>query len=938
MKRLTMNQVARASLKANQKAYRSLILTIFLSVFLTTAASLLCYGTWLSRQEKMADRVGYIDCFMFGTPEVTDGQLQQSGLFSRIGHVFLSAQIQEAGVYTGFYDAEGSALLHRRCVQGRFPEKAGEIAIEQSTLEAMRLDLRVGDSVTWTMHPLNGIPEEKTYTLTGILNEQTPYLDVSRNHFDSETAVVMPAALVSPEEPPYEVGSYQINRVMTYAPFITYSRVDQYCMQHDYLFSVFAVSRSGGHAVFWDPTADDISYALSQMAFWLMIGVCLLLAAGIGVSGAMENILARKTEEIGMLRAVGATRRQIRRLFGRDAWIIALVSLPFGAGAGILAAWLISRLSMEEISFGLSPWLLLPVLGVSASCIFLFSRAPLRRASKRTPMGVLRDTEMLRRARKFRTRKTFRAPRLIAGRQVLLHPFRQAGAAAMIALMLTGAFFTVEMGLQAADSAGEEADFILTAHSWTGSILTFSEHTEQKRLTAQDLQQMAAIPEVEQIRFLQTGEVNLILRDEITRYLQDTCVVEEEYTFESNGQKRTLTEKVPINVSLLNGSLDYLLAEEEPEENEEQANDPDSTSRYYHRMKTVQQVAGTDGKLFPIEVMTVDPEDKTLRKAVREGAIHPEKLDTGEEVLLYAPDQYVARRLKRKAGEALYFSLPEKETGYEAEWVAENHNDYFHPGQKLEMLQMIDSQPATGSFLYQEEAKNDEWYARMAQRNASATVGAVLDGNLVLAGMIPSENVAILTTRSGAEALGIALHNPIRLRVTLKGAVDEGEETAIQKQLEQIAMRADMTVFNSIQYNRTARQKIRQFIALFFGIAILFFAVSVTMQVGNISRQIRADQRMIGTLRAVGADRKALLGCYLLPMILASSAGLGLGTAFYLLIRHFGDQMFPAYHPEIVLPMFVMLGVLCFLCCVTGVRARLGQVLRQSVVENIREL
>ena len=119
MKRLTMNQVAKAGLKANKRAYLSLVITVFLAVYLATAAVLGCYCTWLARQEKMAGKVGYIDCFIANRPEVTDAQLRRSGLFSRIGHVYLYAAIEDTGIYTGSYDEEAAALLNRRCVRTR---------------------------------------------------------------------------------------------------------------------------------------------------------------------------------------------------------------------------------------------------------------------------------------------------------------------------------------------------------------------------------------------------------------------------------------------------------------------------------------------------------------------------------------------------------------------------------------------------------------------------------------------------------------------------------------------------------------------------------------------------------------------------------------------------------------------------------------------------
>ena len=219
-------------------------------------------------------------------------------------------------------------------------------------------------------------------------------------------------------------------------------------------------------------------------------------------------------------------------------------------------------------------------------------------------------------------------------------------------------------------------------------------------------------------------------------------------------------------------------------------------------------------------------------------------------------------------------------------------------------------------------------------------MGAVLAGDLSGSEAITSGQLTILTTEAGAAALGLYTHSPDEIDVTLDGEVDNETEEAIQDRLERIAMRADMSIHYYVQGCRESRDGLRKVITLFAGIMVLFFAVSVAMQVGNTGRRIRADRRMLGTLRAVGADRNTLVGCYRLPMILASLAGLILGTAFYLVFRYSDTTgaAFPAYHPEIVLPLFVVLSGLCLLCCLAGVRARLGQVLKSSIVENIREL
>ena len=131
----------------------------------------------------------------------------------------------------------------------------------------------------------------------------------------------------------------------------------------------------------------------------------------------------------------------------------------------------------------------------------------------------------------------------------------------------------------------------------------------------------------------------------------------------------------------------------------------------------------------------------------------------------------------------------------------------------------------------------------------------------------------------------------------------------------------------------------KQAMLLFVGMLMLFFAVAVAMQVGNAGRRISSDSRMIGTLRAVGADEKALLGCYRLPMILTTLVGSLLAIALYVafvLWYHSGTHEW--LHPWTVVPAMLVLGALCAVSSLAGVRARLKTVLSRSIVENIREL
>ena len=112
MKRLTMNQVAKASLKANRKAYCSLAIGIFLAVYLASAMIQGIDATVLANEKKLVSRVGWADAVLLNADEaVTDEKIRSSGLFAQAGKVFVSARIGETGLYAGYYDEAAAAIV-----------------------------------------------------------------------------------------------------------------------------------------------------------------------------------------------------------------------------------------------------------------------------------------------------------------------------------------------------------------------------------------------------------------------------------------------------------------------------------------------------------------------------------------------------------------------------------------------------------------------------------------------------------------------------------------------------------------------------------------------------------------------------------------------------------------------------------------------------------
>ena len=106
MKRLTINQVAKANIRMNQKTYTSLFIGILLAVFLATATSLCAWGAVRGHEEQMARRVGWMDMFLLGEEEITDEQLRRCGFFTELGHVTVNASANPASASIGAYEAQ----------------------------------------------------------------------------------------------------------------------------------------------------------------------------------------------------------------------------------------------------------------------------------------------------------------------------------------------------------------------------------------------------------------------------------------------------------------------------------------------------------------------------------------------------------------------------------------------------------------------------------------------------------------------------------------------------------------------------------------------------------------------------------------------------------------------------------------------------------------
>jgi putative ABC transport system permease protein len=109
-----------------------------------------------------------------------------------------------------------------------------------------------------------------------------------------------------------------------------------------------------------------------------------------GMINTLVLSVYERTREIGMLRAIGMTRRQVRRMIRQESIITALIGAAIGLPLGIFLAALVNRaLSEYDVSFAI-PWGWLIVITIVAVIIGILAAVfPARRAAKLNPLEAI---------------------------------------------------------------------------------------------------------------------------------------------------------------------------------------------------------------------------------------------------------------------------------------------------------------------------------------------------------------------------------------------------------------------------------------------------------------------------------------------------------------------------------------------------------------------
>lgn len=392
-----MKMITKLALSNNKKNKTRSIL-IMLSIFLTTvllsAIATFGYGQIKFQSANAEEFYGSYYGSYAGVTEDQIGEMEKRSEFDRIGRAATIGTIENArSISMVWMDNETRDLanLDRQLQEGAFPEQENEIAGQKAMFERIGYpDVKVGDKVnirfrrntheTW---------QEKEFLVSGIMSQT-----VKEQENRSYTAYVSKAcyeSLYAPEERAYTIYFSLSDSVDVNSSTLemTIKDLAEECgINPEYAFDNMYYSM-------WvlDP-------GMEMIVGCIVVALIVVFFAVMVIYNIFQVGLIQKIQEYGKIKALGATKKQMKKLVFREGMLLTIISIPAGlivgttVSIGFMNSWLsqsttLGNQDVVQVNMVSIPLLLL-CAAASAIAVWAALKRPMKVISRISPVEAIR--------------------------------------------------------------------------------------------------------------------------------------------------------------------------------------------------------------------------------------------------------------------------------------------------------------------------------------------------------------------------------------------------------------------------------------------------------------------------------------------------------------------------------------------------------------------
>ncbi|MCI9153130.1 ABC transporter permease [Lachnospiraceae bacterium] len=400
----TISRTALSNFKKNKSRNLLIGAAIALTAFLLTAAPTVILG-FITIQNQAVNQ--YYPTFhaMFRDVDsqtakklLADERIEQAGLREDAAAMYCDRD-PDVRITMLSIDQAAAELSRQELAEGHFPEKADEIVVSKGILEAMGLEGTTGDRIQVPFRPNGGSEtrESREFTISGMVADSE--ISIRDSLYFCFVSDAFAKELLTEEERQYRIYL----RLAGADGMITDAIQEQIeTLGGEYGVEKNEIILNGEYlmANYVDPaTYSGLGLMMALIA----------LAGALTIYGIYYVSMLDKVQEYGRLRAVGATKRQIRQLVFREGLAVAAIAVPIGLLLGLLGGVQMIRLTarysvssdfavadqMKQIVENgevnlIQPWIIVFGILISFATVYISLLKPMRTASRISAIEALR--------------------------------------------------------------------------------------------------------------------------------------------------------------------------------------------------------------------------------------------------------------------------------------------------------------------------------------------------------------------------------------------------------------------------------------------------------------------------------------------------------------------------------------------------------------------
>lgn len=418
-----VNSLTVRQLKKNRKRTVVTVLGSIISVAMITAVCTLGFSFMDLMQRITISNTGEWHVVYRGVDKqqaeaIKKDEAAQTVILSRdAGYAYLNGSQNPSKPYIFIreYNAQGFVKFPVRLIEGRMPERPGEIVISQAIITNGKVNYKTGDIITLEIGQRYAIRNEGMYSLSqedSLLRDKDGVYEALSKDFTNIYTIV--GIIERPEwepawSPGYTAISYLDESDETVQGRMNASvilkRINRGLFEHARKLAselgIDEVAFNNELLRYYGVIADD---TVRKMLFTLTAIIMSIIIVG-SVSliyNAFAISVSDRSRYLGMLSSVGATRKQKRNSVFFEGVVIGAISIPPGIIAGLagigITFYLINPmvknalLMSENLRLVVLPVTIVLAVLISAITIFVSTWVPAKRASNISAVEAIRQT------------------------------------------------------------------------------------------------------------------------------------------------------------------------------------------------------------------------------------------------------------------------------------------------------------------------------------------------------------------------------------------------------------------------------------------------------------------------------------------------------------------------------------------------------------------